>query len=697
MMYYMTFLRKKMVGILPFLLVVIGLWLSLSETFKIWYLDSDISAIFLVIEALQQEGWGILKSFHFPLDNWLGSVILPDLIWSYFFGNSPSSIFMTGVVVFWLTAIVSGGIVVYVSGVKKGVWATGFILCAPQGVLGGWGYLTYPAAHNVSVLWGFLGLFCALVWIKEKRFIAILGAVFFLSVAGFSDPWVLSAFDLPLICAAVMTCLFKGKENAFLGRKNLYWVILNAVVVAIILSKTSFLGIFHIASDNMNYFLKIRFSLKTLPNILGAMACYFNVVPGVNFLCVKEFILAQRWGALAGLFGAAFFDVIVLFSFLYFAVLHFFRKMSSFDDRKVFLSFFLLFSIMGIASSVFVFGLVKDISSSRYFVNIYYCVIMFLFIHNVNEKYEWINGVRGVFGFLWILSSLISNLSGFSFKAPFVTLPNESVLSVLKDEQIDTAFGNYFGVEANSLTWLAHGQAHVRPVLYDPDYHGFLPSIWSSSSWYRLPAHKRWALVITSTEGNDVCSPFPTCEDAAIHQFGMPLNVLHVDRMIFMIYSSDTATIPYNGTVNTWTIPLPLPDEGKFLGWQDFYPNNHMNRDALVTLQGWGDIKKGKIASITTRATVGIPVSDTEHHLMKARFVLGSSTFTRREVDVEYKGRVIAQWRLGRTETVQSVEFPVEKGQRFVSCDLVILNPEKGQHGGMQGVTLSEVQVVNAS
>lgn len=696
---------KKFYKIFPFLLAAIGLFQSFRQTFISTYFSSDVAAFNLIIQGLHEHGTAFLHDFKFGPPNWFFTVIAPYDIIFHFIGNTPSHILLIGIITFWLTAILVGFIVAYITTPQKGIWAAAITLCAPQTALGLDGLLTNPAAHNVSTLWGLAALLSYLIWIEKGHPLSLLGGIGLLSLSTFSDPWLLPTFDLPLACSALICIIYSSKQKDSSKKELLRWyILLFSTPIIILLCKTHFLGNLYIGESKYQGFTKISFSIKGLINIFRSISYYLNIIPFWNPKNIELYLHHRDKKGLLLSFSLLFINSLLFLSFFLYSFYRTIFSEKRIDRKSIFVTSFFFFSIAGILLSSWSLGLLKEISSSRYLVNVYFSLIIVAFSYKYSERY--LPKAMLTCGVFFLFANIISNRNVFYQKTPDTGFTQSTILSVMKDENIDDAYGTYWGTEANALTFINKDKKYIRPIEYDGNYKGFHPGILTSPSWYQPPHKRTWLLVlnapynIASPYTVENCPPFPSCEDAARNQFGTPKTILYRDRITFLIYNTAQTDHWIDPHQEAWKTPLPISP--KILRkWVKYIPSFTTNRNDLITLDGWDTTRQG-IRTIAPYADISAPFLPTyqQPHATDIRIhiIATSTTLHTQRVDIEYEGKIIAQWLIGPRKAPHTFHILVNHKKASLDWKIHILDADTRKESnppssGKEGIVLHEVDV----
>ncbi|MUG05439.1 hypothetical protein GM556_07805 [Bombella sp. ESL0378] len=680
--------KVKKSSILPIILIIYGVFVAYRGVFSLWKVDSDIAVFPVMIRYFLTEGWSALKTFHFPIDNWFFSIIIPYGIVFHFFGEQSTLLLVLGAVVFCLTAFFAGLLVFKLSSLNQGLWCGALILAAPQIALGRGGFLLYSVAHNASMLWGLFGvLLCFLSIRKQNIFFLILSGVVF-SLSSFSDPWMLPVFVLPIIISSFIMFFLES------GRKRLFYTVWFFIgLFVIIFSETHCLGLFPISAIYKKGFTSVNLSWKSIIFTSASVSYYFNFIPLLNFNNFYSILLSEEKRNILLYYIAMVINFFIFFSIVYALIRSIKRKYIFFERENLFVFILFILSILGIFSASVVFKGVNNIRLARYIVNIYYALIICVCLLPWKSMDPSIRKKFYALGFLFLSASILSNKSVWKGPALLSSFDVENeVISFLNNEQIQYAYGDYWGVEAHTITWKSHYEKVVRPLLYTMDYHGFLPTIWTSPNWYHVPSSQKWVFVLTNLGDDRVCPPYPSCREAVLNQFGSPLYIKQKHQVTFFVYAGNKMNLPYDINVENWKKPLSISYDS-VLSWKDFYPEIELNGNNLISVDGWEWAKHG-VVTTEEYATVHVPVLDRSSTLVRMWVHLSSNKMDQLPVDVLYRGKVVAQWVVPSHESIYYLELPIEPGQNSLDYQFHILN-YKAKQKPVNGIRMYRVKVLD--
>ncbi len=189
---------------IPWILLAAGLAASLVGVLRTIPLDADTATPAVVAGEVARHGLDALRVWHYTQDNWLLSVILPDLALIAVLGAAPWLALAQG----WLLLLACCGLTALLARrsmpTPLAFCLGALLLFAHPDSLGRYGFLANPVSHGVTMAWGLLGLLLAARWVERRGIGCLAGTAFCLVVAATSDPWAKPALLLPLLlsCAA---------------------------------------------------------------------------------------------------------------------------------------------------------------------------------------------------------------------------------------------------------------------------------------------------------------------------------------------------------------------------------------------------------------------------------------------------------------------------------------------------------------
>jgi hypothetical protein len=517
------------------IVAISALIISLKTTFGLLGIDSDSAGALTIWYGIKTGGWGWMRDFSFTSDNWVLSVFPFNFLCFYLFGPKPALIIFSG----WLFQVASAilaGIMSYQLKARFAAMLVPVLLVCIGTYAQSAGFVAYAASHDITNLYGLGSLVLLLKWInlpKAKYLIAIL---LLESIGAISDPWLLAAYDLPMIIIAIRY-LYSPTRNI---SRHQAVMLLSAQVVVIFLAKTHLFGI-----------------LGFLPNpdfSLGSRSVIIN-----NFV----FLIRDLGGLLNVVPGNSnnhFFPSLISLSFLLtgLTINLFVFFLKGFRDEGVLT--FLVFAMVSsstILLSFLIIDIANDTGSARFLVNVVYLLVVSLAVlTEVNWRYSLlpVRLINVAAAVLFLLSGLISTYpiwakTGFAMRDEGVL----DILGVLQKNGLTYGYGPYHGAEANAVSVVSQGKVIIRPVLFNQQ-NGMMKTITraqSSGRWFRpedYPASQKSFFVVITTDP-EACPDLNLCISGVKAQFGPPIKILNLaNGTTVLIWDHPLLGYPYQIT-----------------------------------------------------------------------------------------------------------------------------------------------------
>jgi len=150
------------------LLFLAGLFVSWQTTLGSFRPDADASQAAMLWHGIGHYGPGFLKDWIFTPDNWVFSLYPISFSLFALFGPEPALVILTGWLVFVASVLVSGAIA-KVQGAARSAVIVPLALLFSGLYAHQEGFLSYPASHNVTNLYGLVAFLCLLAWIKSRN------------------------------------------------------------------------------------------------------------------------------------------------------------------------------------------------------------------------------------------------------------------------------------------------------------------------------------------------------------------------------------------------------------------------------------------------------------------------------------------------------------------------------------------------
>ncbi len=432
--------------ILLILLILACSYHHLLATIKYTRVDSDAADTFMLWSGLKQYGFQFLQSWRYTQDNWLLS-LLPwhTLLYSFI----PFSALFLVICEFsiWGLNLVVCSLIAQSLNAKKSISLVPFLLICAGEFVYKHGYIAFMITHNITNLLGLLSLLFSIYWIQNQSKSALIGALLFSIIAGFSDPWFLPCYLLPFLITTWI--LWKNATNKKNKTQFFYLWSSNALawVFIYVLLYSKVFGLF--------YFLtKVQYRFSFNWHEIKILLVYFWGTVGNN---IQFFPIYAVWSSVASL-GI----LIILLAYIFIQL-----------KRKVVLENYQWFFFISAGLSMLILPLsyilsknpTTDVESNRYFINIFVFGILTL---TVGAELLWScfsKGIKSIF----LIAGLAYAISGASTIIPLWKLPpslpksgQEDVLNFLTSHQLTYGYADYW--YADILTALSNNFIRVRPI-----------------------------------------------------------------------------------------------------------------------------------------------------------------------------------------------------------------------------------------
>ncbi len=493
-----------------------SLFLSLKTVLGGCGVDSDSILAMTLWQGVRAHGLGWLGQFSFTPDNWLLSIVSFNFLSFALFGLHAWLVLASGWAVFALAALVSA-LLAHELGARR--WA--LLLPFPLLLLGWYaqnpGYAAYPVSHNVTNLYGLAALLFALRAVRANARISYV-LVFLLLVAGsVSDPWMVAAYDLPLLlsCGAVVWWQFRPAPAM--------WRLAAIALAAILLVRTHMLWTMR--------FLPTQSVRPGSPHVMAGNAAYlvkdlgglFNIVPGGHVTDVLPALLSLAGAGLAG-FTA-------------------WRAARPAGLPRLFLAVAGLSSLATMAGFVCL-NVTQGDYSGRFLINIlyFYAIFMAVAVARGWPRLGWRGKiVIGLFTGLFMGCGLATTAP--VWRAPGFTIQTngvDGIIGFLRANGLSYGYGPYHGANTNAVTALSDGRVTIRPVEFDPETGRMLPRVrtQSGASWLTvrdIPAGQREFFVYIVSDGEECASP-ALCVAGLTAQLGPPARALRNGQAIILVW-----------------------------------------------------------------------------------------------------------------------------------------------------------------
>jgi hypothetical protein len=500
------------------ILTLIGLYLSLRLVLSQASFDPDSSHSLVLWQGLREHGVEWLASWRFTQDNWLLSLFPLHFIGYALFGAQPFIPLIGGWLIFVAAAFVSGSLAWQCEARHSAPFVAALLLFAGfEAHLRG--LLAYSTTHNSSNLFGLFALWLLFSWLRDGGPAKLLGLFAVLCAVALSDPWLLPAYNLPLILLA-LTFLCLPRLGVSRRRAAL---LLGVAASSVLVARTHFFGLVNLPSIEyqMGGWSELGARLVLLLRELGALVQLVPFLQNATSALVSATLVVLATLAL---------------------LIHALRQGLLRDTLPATLALFTLYSTAGICAAF----LLNDSGSAsfdlgpRLLINCLYLVVPLLAV--LTERY-WsalphaLRYVAPVLALGFMLSGAISTAPARQGEGWHFAQHNAvRILDFLRANALRYGYGSYWGASANAVTALSDGEILMRPVSFEAAS-GRAIAEWrpqTSRLWYTpsdLPAGQRDVFIMLSTDDGAAggCPTLPQCEAALTQQFGAPARTLDFD------------------------------------------------------------------------------------------------------------------------------------------------------------------------
>lgn len=500
------------------LLALGGLYLSLRLVLSQAFLDPDSSHSLVLWQGLREHGLSWLSSWRFTQDNWLLALFPLHFLGYAIFGAEPAVPLLSGWLIFVGAAMMSG-VLAWQCGAHRAAPLLAALLLFAGVEAHLRGLLAYSTTHNSSNLFGLFALALVLAWLRNGGLGKLVASCLLLSAAALSDPWLLPAYNLPLLLLALSAFAWPRLGIERRQATALFVIALLSIVVA----RTYGFGLLDLPSMEYNVGGWEQFPTKIalLLREAGALLQFIPFVMGMLGAYLSCAALA-----------------LVLLPLLYQSVARGLLR----ETVTAALVVFTVFSTAGICGA---FLLSETQGSSfelgaRLLINAFYLIAVVLTVLAERHWHELPLALRAalpVMALGFVVNGILSTAPARQSESwHFDHRHVAATLAFLQDHGLSYGYGTYWGAAANAVTALSDGAVIVRPVSFDAG-NGRVSASWrpqSSSRWYAqadLPAGQREVFILLTATPNDEgeCPALDLCERALEQQFGAPIRALPID------------------------------------------------------------------------------------------------------------------------------------------------------------------------
>ena len=506
------------------------LLLSLKTVFGANGVDADFDFLHDAWQGVQVHGIGWIRHFLFTPDNWLLSIVPFNFLSFELFGMRAWLAVASGWVVFVLAALFSA-LLAHELGARRGA----LLLPVPL-LLMGWyaqrlGFVAYPASHDVTNMYGLAALLCAIRGIRTGRRGYFALVLWLLAAGSVSDPWMMTAYDLPLLLYCAVAGLLPSPTA-----RAMRWLAVIALA-AILLVRTHMLWTMRFlpsASPNLASLHMMAANASYLVKDLGGL---LNIVPTER---MNDMLPALLSLAGAGVAGFAAWRAARQAGMMQEVVPRFFFAMASLSTLLTVAAFVLL-------------NITQGDYSGRFLINVLYLFLIFVVVaiaRGWRQMGWWQKSATGLFMGLFLVCGLITTAPvwgapGFAMQ----TNGAEEIIGLLQANGLTYGYGPYWGAEANVVTALSSGRNIIRPVTFDPKTGWLRPQISHAASapaWLTVqdvPPGQREFFVYVASDGEECPDP-ALCIAGLTAQFGPPERRVENGAASILVWSHPLLTAP---------------------------------------------------------------------------------------------------------------------------------------------------------
>jgi len=492
-------------------LLLSGLYCSLMVVIGSFGIDADTSHSLMLWYGINEHGPGWILDWIFTQDNWLLSLFPFHFLGFWMFGPDVSVVIIIGWLIFVFNALISSAIAWMLGAKKAAVFI--FLLLLNFGPYAHvYGSLAYSTTHNITNLYGLSSLLILIGWrIRPVNHLLAL-LTFVLFVGAVSDPWMIPAFNLPIMLVSILLCFMPGYKRDFNYIKPFL-----ASSVSLLLAKTKLFGV-----------------LGFLPSVEFSPGGWHTISNNALYL-VKDL------GGLLNLFpfeyGNAFMPALLSLAIIIGLIAALLFGMAPYRLRAekcdIIYYLFSIVSILGISSAFIVTGVQAGDYSARFVINCAYLLVISVGVlaeYRLQKSGAIVKYMLVVIAGMFVISGLSGNIryliqTGFKHRDVGVA----DTLSLLKEHGLNYGYGSYWDSHANAITAASLSQIRVRPVTFDIN-NGTISGGRSQTSrrWFTdedIPENQDRFFVIVNAGGQE-CPHVDVCLVGLRKQFGQPVETI---------------------------------------------------------------------------------------------------------------------------------------------------------------------------
>lgn len=507
------------------LIFFIGCLVSLKVVFVLFAFDADSSHSLMLWYGVNSFGLLWLKDWLFTPDNWLFSLVPIHFLEFLIFGVRPMLVILTGWLIFALSTLVSG-LIAWQLKAKRSAFLIPVMLIFVGLYAHLHGYVSYSTSHNITNLFGLISLSLLIHWFINRRSIFLLLILFFLVAGALSDPWLIGAYNLPLVLFSLIILLFPGYKT---NRPD-FIKLLFVSTISIIVVQTQFFG--------MLYFLpQMQFTIGSWSSInsnfvflIKDLGGLLNIIP---FHASNDFI-------------PGLLSIIVIGALIAKSINIIFIKSTTFPEFNFFtFSLFVIISTGGIILAFVLTSVPAGNHSARFLLNVLYLIVIVLGVSMDLYWCRFSSALRFVFTsvvILFLVSGVVSNFHLWKiFSTPMNNGKVYSIIDFLRKNNLTYGYGPYWGSQANAVTAVSKSEIRIRPVMFIKT-NGMMEigtRVGSSKRWFipedKSPNQKEYFVFLKND--TEECSNIDLNVKGLTKQFGEPSKILRYHDALIMVWN----------------------------------------------------------------------------------------------------------------------------------------------------------------
>lgn len=685
-----TQIKKGGLVVITTALIILGAFFSLDVAFR-RTLDPDMFHSVLVWQGIEQYGWQWVNEWRFTQDNWIFSLVPFQVVLFKFTGAPVFATVFSGWLIFFLAAVTSA-LIAHQLGGRYAPWVVFTLLIWSNAYAHLEGFVSYPVSHNITNLFGLITIWLGLRWVSAPS-TGLLGLIVLLQlVAGFSDPWLLPTFTLPMILTGLILC-FRRNASTDISRKD-WLVFVGLLILAFVLIKTrcfglmTFMPVMHFApgnwatmANNVYYLIRNIGGLYSLiypiwspepwpETLLSYTVCSALLIVGFFSFCACKVILR----------GAAMQD-----SFFYWVA---------------------AFSVAGIGSAYIISNVEGSLISSRFVVNAFYFILVGIAVWT--EK-NWTQLSRlfkyaVVIGAALYLSSGLVSFVRYSSNNWYLSSETETrkLIDFLDKNDLDYGYGPYHGARTAVVSVLTEDRIKIRPVSFDPATGRMLfihPQ--TAPRWYtEADVNKgQTRYFVYLPRRSFECPDYDKCYQALVNDYGPPVAEIKLDAGAW----EEGVAIVWDHPLVNWASTRPLE---VVIG----QPIRLDNTRTMPAWPGWAGAEPWGVWSDGPRAMMQFqfdqPIQrDLQVELIAQAYapMIGAN----QRVEVTANGQAVAQLYFTPQHNQGVRQIIVPKGlvgsDRWLALEFFIDNPRSPKERNLSpdtrqlGIGLTEIKFIPAA